>query len=261
MSAAIPPTDVPLPDKDDVQSWANNARVSIVPLKGAEDYDEWFVSIEMQARILGLSKHFSGETPHSDDTDKYHAVLTSIVRQSLSQRMQRNLTHAGWNSRLPITRMMNFIKVDCGFEADIAIIELLARFSESNRSNFSTTRAWLDHHQDLWARINKIEPISDKVWISQTVQAVKDAFPQLHSSWRIKGFSKDLLHKSEMLQYLNYEANRPQDEQKIGFTTQRKRSRSSSKKPKSKKNNLSHDITLDCGCVINDQAQSTNPSS
>ncbi|CCE32990.1 uncharacterized protein CPUR_06913 [Claviceps purpurea 20.1] len=133
MSAAIPPTDVPLPDRDDVQFWATNARVSIVRLKGAEDYDEWYISIEMQARIMGLSKHFSGETPHSDDTDKYHAVLTSIVWQSLSQRMQRNLTHAGWSSRLPITRMMNFIKVDCGFEADIAIIELLARFSESNR--------------------------------------------------------------------------------------------------------------------------------
>ncbi|KAG6071366.1 hypothetical protein E4U15_007491 [Claviceps sp. LM218 group G6] len=204
MSDATPSTNVPLPDRDDVESWANNARVSIVPLKGAEDFDEWSISIEMQARILGLSKHFSGETPHSDDTDKYHAVLTSFDR-----RMQRNLTHAGWNSRMPITRMMNFIKVDCGFEADIAIIELLARFSESNRSNFSTTRAWLDHHQDLWARINKIEPISDKVWISQTVQAVKDAFRQVHSSWRIKGFSKDLLHESEMLQYLIYEANRP----------------------------------------------------
>ncbi|KAG6156318.1 hypothetical protein E4U51_008240 [Claviceps purpurea] len=101
MSAAIPPTDVPLPDRDDVQSWATNARVSIVPLKGAEDYDEWYISIEMQARILGLSKHFSGETPHSDDTDKYHAVLTSIVWQSLSQRMQRNLTHAGWTVGVP----------------------------------------------------------------------------------------------------------------------------------------------------------------
>ncbi|KAG6056041.1 hypothetical protein E4U32_005925 [Claviceps aff. humidiphila group G2b] len=114
----------------------------------------------------------------------------------------------------------------------------------------SEAEAWLDHHQDLWARINKIESISDKVWISQTVQAVKEAYPQLHSSWRIKGFSKDLLHESEMLQYLNYEANRPQAEQKIGFTTQRKRSRSFSKKPKSKKNTLSQDITLDCGCVI-----------
>ncbi|KAG6127749.1 hypothetical protein E4U38_006092, partial [Claviceps purpurea] len=63
---------------------------------------------------------------------------------------------------MPVTRMMNLIKVDCGFEADIAIIVLLSRFSESNRSNFSTTRAWLDHHQDLWARINKIEPIWDE---------------------------------------------------------------------------------------------------
>ncbi|KAG6194678.1 hypothetical protein E4U35_000474, partial [Claviceps purpurea] len=59
------------------------------------------------------------------------------------------------------------------------LIELLSRFSESNRSNFSTARAWLDHHQDLWARINKIEPISDKIWISQTVKAVKEAYPEL----------------------------------------------------------------------------------
>ncbi|KAG6194679.1 hypothetical protein E4U35_000475 [Claviceps purpurea] len=96
---------------------------------------------------------------------------------------------------MPVTRMMNLIKVDCGFEADIAIIVLLSRFSESNRSNFSTTRAWLDNHQDLWARINKIEPISDKIWISQTVKAVKETYPELP---RHGEFSKDLLHKSEI---------------------------------------------------------------
>ncbi|KAG6057125.1 hypothetical protein E4U16_004984 [Claviceps sp. LM84 group G4] len=121
-SSDLPPADVPLPDRDDLQAWATT---------NARDYDEWYISIEMQARILGLSKHFSGEIPHSDDTDIYHAVLTTIVWQSLSQRMQRNRTHAGWNARLPITRMLNFIMIDCGFEIDIGIIESLARFSES----------------------------------------------------------------------------------------------------------------------------------
>ncbi|KAG5942590.1 hypothetical protein E4U59_001004 [Claviceps monticola] len=137
---------------------------------------------------------------------------------------------------MPVTRMMDMIRTDCGFEADIAIIELLARFSESNRSNFSSTRAWLDHHQDLWARINKIEHVTDKVWISQTIKAIEHAYPEVHSSWKIKGFSKDLLHKSDMLQYLSYEANRPQTEQKVGFATQGKPSGSTSKKTKPKKN-------------------------
>ncbi|KAG5942589.1 hypothetical protein E4U59_001003 [Claviceps monticola] len=53
-----------------------------------------------------------------------------------------------------------------------------------------------------------------------------------------------------MLQYLSYEANRPQTEQKVGFATQGKPSGSTSKKTKPKKNTSSQNMTLDCGCVI-----------
>ncbi|KAG5949189.1 hypothetical protein E4U58_002028, partial [Claviceps cyperi] len=56
--------------------------------------------------------------------------------------------------------------------------------------------------------------------------------PEVHSSWKIKGFSKDLLNKADMLQYLAYEANRPPSEQKVGFTAQVKPKSSLSKKPK-----------------------------
>ncbi|CCE32460.1 uncharacterized protein CPUR_06320 [Claviceps purpurea 20.1] len=125
------------------------------------------------------------------------------------------------------------------------LIELLSRFSESNRSNFSTARAWLDHHQDLWARINKIEPISDKIWISQTVKAVKEAYPELPRHGESRGFRRISFTslKCSNFSRIMYEANGPQAEQKIGFATQRKRSRSSSKKPKSKKNTSSRDIS------------------
>ncbi|KAG5965402.1 hypothetical protein E4U58_002856 [Claviceps cyperi] len=98
----------------------------------------------------------------------------------------------GFLSTLPVTRMMELMKSDCGFEADIAIIELLQRFYESRRFDFATTRGWL---------------------------------------------SKDLLSKTDMLNYLAYESNRPQPEQKIDFATQGmpKKSRTS------KKNTPPHD--------------------
>ncbi|KAG6101611.1 hypothetical protein E4U31_003621, partial [Claviceps sp. LM219 group G6] len=139
MTSTNPPADVPLPKEEhDIKMWQQRVAV-IVPLKGAENFEEWNISIEMQARNMGYIDHLLGDIPHSPATDKYHGVLTSIIWQSLSPRMQRNLSHAGWTSRMRVTGMMDLIKTDCGFEADIAIMELLARFHESSRSNFATT--------------------------------------------------------------------------------------------------------------------------
>ncbi|KAG6151975.1 hypothetical protein E4U51_000533 [Claviceps purpurea] len=226
------------------------SRLAIIsPLKGAENFEEWQISIEMQVRIMELTPHLTGAVPHSTATDKYHAVITSVIWQSLSFRVQRNLIHAGWLATMPVTRMMTLIKNDCGFEADLAVIELLQQFSTSCRSNFATTRAWLDHHQNLWSRINKIVTMPEVVWISQTIKAVEDSMPEVHSSWKIKGFSKDLLTKEDMLTYLTYEANKPEKEQKLTFNTQSK-AKSPEEPSAAEKNTTSQDVTLDCGCVI-----------
>ncbi|KAG6176946.1 hypothetical protein E4U10_000373, partial [Claviceps purpurea] len=50
MASTNPPANVPLPDEeDDIKMWQRRVAV-IVPLKGAENYDEWNISIEMQAQ-------------------------------------------------------------------------------------------------------------------------------------------------------------------------------------------------------------------
>ncbi|KAG6078449.1 hypothetical protein E4U16_001498 [Claviceps sp. LM84 group G4] len=109
--------------------------------------------------------------------------------------------------------MMELVKSDCGFEADIAIIELLQRFSECRRSDFATTCGWLDQHQDLWNRINKIDPSSEKIWISRTNKATEDSMPEL-----------------------------------LSFATQGKPK--SAKSKTSTKYSTPHYMKLDCGCVI-----------
>ncbi|KAG6060554.1 hypothetical protein E4U32_003395 [Claviceps aff. humidiphila group G2b] len=41
------------------------------------NFEEWLIFIEMQARIMELTPRLTGQIPHSPETVKYHAVMTS----------------------------------------------------------------------------------------------------------------------------------------------------------------------------------------
>ncbi|KAG5950610.1 hypothetical protein E4U58_001548 [Claviceps cyperi] len=97
----------------------------ITPLKGSENFEEWEISMKMHIRILGLTGHFEGTIPWSESTDQKHALLTHLVWQTLSTRVQKNILRAGWDYKGHATDLMMLIRNDCGFQADVAVVELL----------------------------------------------------------------------------------------------------------------------------------------
>ncbi|KAG5954248.1 hypothetical protein E4U58_000122, partial [Claviceps cyperi] len=100
----------------------------ITPLKGSENFEEWEISVKMHIRILGLTGHFEGTIPWSESTDQKHALLTHLVWQTLSTRVQKNILRAGWDYKGRVTDLMLLIRNDCGFQADVAVVELLDTF-------------------------------------------------------------------------------------------------------------------------------------
>ncbi|KAG5994815.1 hypothetical protein E4U52_000722 [Claviceps spartinae] len=226
---------------------SENAAISPC-LKGAENYQEWEISVMLQAQAMRLAQHLAGETPYSNETDKHHARLTCLIWGSLSPRIQRSLVVAGWEAAMPAPKLMEFIRSECFCNSDFAIMDLLHRFSESRNSDFPSIRSWLDHHQDLWYRINMVEKIPDIVWVSQTVKAVQDSMPQVHEAWTIKSFSGDRLKKENMLAYLLKEANRQSKDREEAKSNPRKKTKAKSKTQN--RNGTREVVILDCGCPV-----------
>ncbi|KAG6030582.1 hypothetical protein E4U19_000421 [Claviceps sp. Clav32 group G5] len=228
---------------------SQNAAIS-PSLKGAENYQQWEISVMLQARAMQLVQHLTGETPYSTETVEHHNRLTCLIWGSLSSQIHSNLIAAGWKAAMPAPKLMEFIKSDCGFcNSDFAIINQLHQFSDSRNSDFPSIRSWLDHHQNLWYRINMFEKIPDIIWVAQTVKAVEDSMPQVHNAWKMKSYSKEGLKKENMLSYLLKEANRQAKdrEAKLG---PRKKTKAKTKTKTQNRNDTREVVILDCGCSI-----------
>ncbi|KAG6310739.1 hypothetical protein E4U44_005097 [Claviceps purpurea] len=233
---------------DRAEIWlSQNAAIS-PSLKGAENYQEWEISVMLQARAMGSAQHLTGETPYSAETVKHHSRLICLIWGSLSSQTQSNLIAAGWKAAMPAPKLMEFIRSECGFcNSDFAIIDLLQQFSESRNSDFPSIRSWLDHHQNLWYRINMFEKFPDIIWISQTVKAVEDSMPQVRDAWMMKSYSKAALKKENMLAYLLKEANRQSKDREAKFGARKK---TKAKSKTQNRNDTREAVILDCGCSI-----------
>ncbi|KAG5949406.1 hypothetical protein E4U60_005597 [Claviceps pazoutovae] len=196
-----------------IRQWYS-AHEFISSLTGAENYQTWESSVKLHARGMRLMGHLSGDIPYSPETDEHHFALKFIIWQSLSSRVRKDLLHTGWNLTMPAPETMRLVRIACGYDPDMFLIDLLQKFFNSNRSAFSTMQAWFIHHESLWAQINNIEKVSESLWVAQTINVLEEGVPEVYGSWRSSVFDKALLTKKAMLPFLADMANDPRQNER-----------------------------------------------
>ncbi|KAG5988354.1 hypothetical protein E4U52_006654 [Claviceps spartinae] len=191
-----------------VEQWYS-VHACISSLTGAENYQTWETTVELHARGMQLAEHLSGDIPYSPETDEHHFALKTIIWQSLSSRVRKDLLHTGWNLTMSAPETMRLVRIACGYDPEAALIDLLLKFSNSNRSAFSTMQAWFIHHESLWAQINNIEEITESLWVARTINVLEECVPEVYGSWRSNVLGKSLLTRKAMLPFLADLANDP----------------------------------------------------
>ncbi|KAG6023551.1 hypothetical protein E4U19_004272 [Claviceps sp. Clav32 group G5] len=151
------------------ENWSRFIIVS--PLKGADNFEEWEISLDLHIQSLGLADILTEDTPTTPANAKQRAPgggyigdMAEPYRPYTAESDVIGMEHKD------VTRQNDdVIRKEFGFNTGMIEVDLIIELMQSNRVNFASTRAWFTYHQNLWKRINKIETQSDGLWIAATM--------------------------------------------------------------------------------------------